>query len=283
MSTTVWVALITAVSTGTVAIGGQIISSHVTLSTKKLEILFVRKADAYKNILEKAGEFGIDPKSSEKYLAFQSALHAALIVASKEVADILDDNPRMSLHMNANRLRMADNQDEIARYQMHEWREALESTKTAMREDVAKVSEVRLPRLRDIWRGGMKPIVTQTSGAPKSEMLLLIAVFFTFPEDARWNPDREAVEFSVTLEPYEGTVTVSRRAFERLLDQSPTPERCVGAFHQQPTRFELVVERKLPRRRLTEDGTVEITGRDLREKIAAAGQCDLFSQAGSRI
>jgi hypothetical protein len=70
----------------------------------------------------------------------------------------------------------------------------------------------------------------------------------------------------VILEPYEGTVTVSRRVFQRLLDQSPTPERCIEAFHLQRTRFELVVERKLRRRQLTDDGNVDITGRDLREK-----------------
>jgi hypothetical protein len=91
-------------------------------------------------------------------------------------------------------------------------------------------------------------------------------VFFAFPEDARWNPDREAVEFSVILEHYEGTVTVSRRVFQHLLDQSPTPERCIEAFHLQRTRFELIVERKLRRRQLTDDGNVEITGRDLRER-----------------
>jgi hypothetical protein len=45
--------------------------------------------------------------------------------------------------------------------------------------------------------------------------------FFEFPEDARWNADGNAVEFSVILDPYEGTVTVSRRVFQRLLDQSP--------------------------------------------------------------
>jgi len=91
-------------------------------------------------------------------------------------------------------------------------------------------------------------------------------VFFTFPEDARWNPDWEAVEFSVVLDPYEGTVRVPRRAFQGLLDQSPTPERCMEAFHLQRTRFELVVERKLRRRQLINDGNLEITGRDLREK-----------------
>jgi hypothetical protein len=104
-------------------------------------------------------------------------------------------------------------------------------------------------------------------------------MFFRFPPDARWNPDREAVEFSVMLGEYEGTVTVSRRVFQRLLDQSPTPERCLEAFHLQRTRFELVVERKVRRRQLTDDGNVEITGRDLREKTTPIGQGSLFARA----
>ncbi len=90
--------------------------------------------------------------------------------------------------------------------------------------------------------------------------------FFEFPEDAHWNVDRDAVEFSVILRPYEGIVRIGRRVFQRLLDQSPTREKCMEAFHLQRTRFELVVERKLRRRQLTDDGNVEITGRDLREK-----------------
>ena len=91
-------------------------------------------------------------------------------------------------------------------------------------------------------------------------------VFFSFPEDARWNGDRDAVEFTVLLGEYEGTMRVARRVFQRLLDQSPTPERCLEAFYLQRTRFELAVERKLRRRQLTDDGNVEITGRDLRER-----------------
>jgi len=89
-------------------------------------------------------------------------------------------------------------------------------------------------------------------------------VFFAFPDDARWDDERSAVEFSVVLGEYQGTVRVHRRVFQRLLDQSPTPERCLEAFHLQRTRFELAVERKLRRRQLTDDGNVEITGRDLR-------------------
>ena len=56
-----------------------------------------------------------------------------------------------------------------------------------------------------------------------------------------------------------------RRVFQRLLPERPTPERCVEAYCLQRTRFERLAERKLRRRQLTEDGNVEITGRDLRE------------------
>lgn len=91
-------------------------------------------------------------------------------------------------------------------------------------------------------------------------------LFFEFPEDARWNDERECVEFSVILRPYEGTVRIGRRVFQGLLDQSPTPERCFEAFHLQRTRFELIAERKLRRRQLADDGNVDITGRDLRER-----------------
>lgn len=91
-------------------------------------------------------------------------------------------------------------------------------------------------------------------------------VFFSFPEDALWNAQAEAVEFSVILGQYEGLVRVPKRSFQGLLDQSPTPQRCLEAFHLQRTRFEMIVERKLRRRQLTDDGNVEITGRDLRER-----------------
>jgi hypothetical protein len=90
-------------------------------------------------------------------------------------------------------------------------------------------------------------------------------MFFSFPEDARWNPEREAVEFGVSIGEYEGVVRVPRHVFRRFIDGPVTPERCLEAYHLQRTRLELVAERKLRRRQLTEDGNVEITGRDLRE------------------
>ena len=90
-------------------------------------------------------------------------------------------------------------------------------------------------------------------------------MFFTFTEDARWNPDRQAVEFGVAIGEYQGVVRVPRQVFRRFVDSAVTPERCIEAYHLHRTRLELVAERKLRQRQLTEDGNVEITGRDLRE------------------
>jgi hypothetical protein len=95
-------------------------------------------------------------------------------------------------------------------------------------------------------------------------------MFFRFPPDARWNPERSAVEFGIGAGEYEGVVRVPRRVFQPLLSGAPTPERCPEAYHLHRTRLELIAERKLRRRQLTDDGNVEITGRDLREREARA-------------
>ncbi len=89
-------------------------------------------------------------------------------------------------------------------------------------------------------------------------------MFFSFPEDARWNPDRQAVEFGVGAGEYAGVVRVPRQVFRRFIHGAVTPERCLESYHLQRTRFELIAERKLRNRQLTDDGNVEITGGDLR-------------------
>jgi hypothetical protein len=97
-------------------------------------------------------------------------------------------------------------------------------------------------------------------------------MLFTFPEDARWNADWQAVEFGVAIGEYEGVVRVGRQVFRRFIDGAVTPERCVEAYHLQRTRFECIAERKLRNRQLTDDANVEITGRDLREPKSVGRQ-----------
>src|SRR5436853_5809867 len=95
-------------------------------------------------------------------------------------------------------------------------------------------------------------------------------MLFSFPEDARWNPDRQAVEFGISIGEYEGVVRVPRDVFRRFIDGGVTPERCIEAYHLQKTRFELIAERKLRCRQLTDEANVEITGRDLPDTARSA-------------
>ena len=88
---------------------------------------------------------------------------------------------------------------------------------------------------------------------------------FSFPEDARWNPHTEALEFSVAIGAYEGTVRVAREVFRRLVTGSATPEKCLEAYHLHRTWFERAVEAKLRRRELAADGNVDLAGADLRQ------------------
>ena len=88
-------------------------------------------------------------------------------------------------------------------------------------------------------------------------------MIFRFPDNARWNAERDAVEFGIGIGEYEGVVRVPRHLFRRFIDGSVTPERCLEAYHVERAHFELAAERKLRLRRLTGDGNVEITGRDL--------------------
>ena len=76
-------------------------------------------------------------------------------------------------------------------------------------------------------------------------------MFFTFPKDAHWNTDRQAVEFRVETGEYRGVVRVPRRVFQRILPERPTPARCAEAYYLQRTRFESIAERNLRRRQLT--------------------------------
>jgi len=105
-------------------------------------------------------------------------------------------------------------------------------------------------------------------------------MLFTFPEDAHWNAERQAVEFGVEIGEYRRVVRVPRRVFQRLLPERSTPERC-EAYYLQRTKFESIAERKLRRRQLTEDGNVEIAGRDLREMPRRDdGSCHVSSNPG---
>jgi hypothetical protein len=108
-------------------------------------------------------------------------------------------------------------------------------------------------------------------------------MFVRFPPDARWNAQRSVVEFGIGVGEYDGVVRVSRHVFQILLPEGPTPERCLEAYHLHRTRLELIAERKVRRRQLTDDGNVEITGRDLRERESQAAVHPSTYRAGATL
>jgi hypothetical protein len=74
------------------------------------------------------------------------------------------------------------------------------------------------------------PELLENIGCKESEAQSEPCMLFTFPEDARWDAERKAVEFGVEIGEYRGVVRVPRRVFQCLLPEGPTPERCVEAY-----------------------------------------------------
>ena len=50
-----------------------------------------------------------------------------------------------------------------------------------------------------------------------------VAMFFTFPEDAPWNAERQAVGSGAEIGEYRGVVRVPRRVIQRLMAERPPP------------------------------------------------------------
>ena len=94
---------------------------------------------------------------------------------------------------------------------------------------------------------------------------------FSFPDDARWNDAAGAVEFGVGFGEYRGIVRVRRPVFQKLLEQRPTPERCIEAYHLCRSEFERAAEAKLRGRALSGDGNIDLTLRDLRHEPGPVG------------
>ena len=87
---------------------------------------------------------------------------------------------------------------------------------------------------------------------------------FTFPDDACWNEAENAVQFTVRVGEYEGSVFVPRRVLQSLFGGRLTPEQCVEQFHLNRTELERVAEARVRALQLDEDANIRITGRDLR-------------------
>lgn len=83
------VAIIAAAAALSGALGSQLVATRAGLRTRRLELYFKAKADAYRTLLERIGEFALEPTSLPRYLAFLAAYEGAFLFASEKVAESL--------------------------------------------------------------------------------------------------------------------------------------------------------------------------------------------------
>ncbi|MGI8897438.1 MAG: hypothetical protein ACR2IB_03485 [Pyrinomonadaceae bacterium] len=138
-SSPIWVSLTVGFLVLLGALGSQLISALVNLKTKRLELSFGRKADAYRDFMIKAGTFGHDPRNEEKYLQYLHSYLAALIVASDNVKETL--NAKDGVSVNAQRLRVSLNYDSMSTLRSTSWSNAMEAATIAMRDDLQQLSK----------------------------------------------------------------------------------------------------------------------------------------------
>jgi hypothetical protein len=98
----------------------------------------------------------------------------------------------------------------------------------------------------------------------RHDSIVCMVAIFSFPDDARWNEAEQAIEFSVAVGEFEGSVFVPRRVFQSLIGSRPTPEECVQHYHLNRAGLERIAEAKIRERQLDDDANIRISGRDLR-------------------
>lgn len=132
------IALASAAIAASGALGSQLISALFNLKVKRLEIVFARKADTYKNLMEKAGAFANDTQNPERYLEFVHAYYATLIVASPSVLEAFKAQENIT-DITSRLQTIIVNADEQERLKKS-WLNAMNILAGAMREDLRKFS-----------------------------------------------------------------------------------------------------------------------------------------------
>jgi hypothetical protein len=138
-SSPIWVSIAVGVLVLLGALGSQLISAIANLKTKRMEMSYGRKADAYRDFMIKAGTFGHDPWNEEKYLQYLHSYLAALIVASDNVKETL--NGKTGVSVTAQRLRVNRDYDSMSAMQSTSWYNAMEAVTVAMRDDLQQLSK----------------------------------------------------------------------------------------------------------------------------------------------
>jgi hypothetical protein len=109
------VALLVAAASGVFALlgslGSQVISAIASMKAKRMELVYSRKVEAYKDLIQKAVAFFDDATNADKFLEFHRTCLATITVASDEVFAALAYQDKGILGI-AFKMRNPNNQEE---------------------------------------------------------------------------------------------------------------------------------------------------------------------------
>jgi hypothetical protein len=121
------------------ALGAQYLNYKSNLKAKKIELLFNNKSKSYHDFMIEALNFGTDPKNKDKYLRFFHAYQTAILFANDEVKESLAC--KTGVNIAAQRLKLAESDDEIIRIQCNDWHKAMENITKTMRSDLQNIQK----------------------------------------------------------------------------------------------------------------------------------------------
>ncbi len=133
-------ALLVAAASGLFALlgslGSQIISAFANIRAKRMELVYSRKVDTYKEFIQKSVSFCDDAENEEKYLQFYNALLATVTVASDDVFKALA-HAEMGPLQQAHKLRESSDEDEKVQY-LQLYQKSIDHIALTMRRDLKK-------------------------------------------------------------------------------------------------------------------------------------------------
>ena len=132
-----WLLIMIAVVPLAGAVTTSLVMLYSNLKTKKMELFYARRADAYKELMINAGVFSRDPTNEQKYEEFLRSYNVAFMLASSDVALALAG--REGLSVTAQRLRVAESEKETLTLQTRDWYKTIGIVVNAMRADLQKL------------------------------------------------------------------------------------------------------------------------------------------------
>jgi hypothetical protein len=135
-------ALLIAAATGVFALfgslGSQIINARANLRAKRMELVYERKLDAYKTLIEKAIALADEMTSDEKYSEFYQAFLGATPVASTPVFDAIANTETGLYHLakRAHKVKTDDGPNPA----LDLYSEAIDEVALAVRKDLRRFS-----------------------------------------------------------------------------------------------------------------------------------------------